>query len=480
MKSLRSLIRQSALLLMAGLLLVFSVLVYVGSQAVLHRFVDGRLLALAETMAKIVEQNPNIIEKSGENFTLAAEMSRGGHEQHDLQEAAHSLLVFSPDGRVLWKGAEGVAQHSTPDETVFERVRRGNTVFETVESAEGTPVRHLFLPIRMQGQVRYILHAEASMLVYRETLNGLVLLLTLGSGAILLIAWAGSGWLAKKVLTSIDVLSTGAETMSEADLGKRFTLDSPYEEFRRLTMAFNSVMDRFQRSGEIQRSFCDIAAHEMKTPLTILQGNLEVALLKARTSEEYREALINNLEQVGRLIALTRSLLTLAKFTSGKPPVQLVPLALEPLIQDLLDELTLLADDRRITLSFESQSVPPVLGDAQWLKQALINLLDNALHYTPSGGAVTVRLQSAGEGVSVAVEDTGHGIEPEHLPHLFERFYRTDWARAKDAGGTGLGLPIVKEIAEAHGGTVSVTSQVDKGSVFTLRLPALIHQTIPA
>jgi signal transduction histidine kinase len=328
--------------------------------------------------------------------------------------------------------------------------------------------------------MRYVLQAETSLLLYQETRKGLVVLLTLGSGIILLVAWVGSGWLAKQVLTPIEGLSTGAETMSEADLGKRFTLDSPYQEFCRLTQAFNSVMDRFQRSGEIQRRFCDIAAHEMKTPLTILQGNLDVALMKARTSEEYREALINNLEQVGRLIALTRSLLTLANFTSGKPPVHLVPLALEPLIQDMLDELTLLADDRQIKLSFESQSVPPVLGDAQWLKQALINLLDNALHYTPSGGAVTVRLQAVGEGVAVAVEDTGHGIEPEHLPHLFERFYRTDWARAKDAGGTGLGLPIVKEIAEAHGGSISVTSQVDKGSVFTLRLPAPTRQTIPA
>ena len=132
--------------------------------------------------------------------------------------------------------------------------------------------------------------------------------------------------------------------------------------------------------AKLSRRSCDIAAHEMKTPLTILQGNLDVALMKARTSEEYREALLNNLEQVGRLIALTRSLLTLANFTSGKPPVHLVPLALEPLVQDLVYELTLLADDRRITLSFESQPVPPVLGDAQWLKQALINLLDNALH----------------------------------------------------------------------------------------------------
>jgi heavy metal sensor kinase len=318
------------------------------------------------------------------------------------------------------------------------------------------------------------------MLLYRETLKGFVILLTLGSGAILLIAWVGSGWLAKKVLTPIDVLSTGAETMSEADLGKRLTLDSPYQEFHRLTQAFNSVMDRFQRSAESQQSFCDIAAHEMKTPLTVLQGNLEVALLKARTAEEYREALINNLEQVGRLIALTRSLLTLAKFTSGKPPVHLVPLALEPMIQDMVDELTLLADDRQITLSFESQTIPAVLGDAQWLKLALINLLGNALHYTPSGGAVTVRLQAVGDEVAVSVEDTGHGIEPEHLPHLFERFYRTDWARAKDSGGTGLGLSIVKEIAEAHGGSISVTSQVNKGSIFTLRVPAPTRQTVPA
>jgi len=109
---------------------------------------------------------------------------------------------------------------------------------------------------------------------------------------------------------------------------------------------------------------------------------------------------------------------------------------------------------------------------------AVINLLDNALHYTTSGGAVTVRLQAVGEEVTVIVEDTVHGIEPEHLPHLFERFYLTDWARAKDSGGTGLGLAIIKEIMEAHGGTVSVTSQVDKGSVFTLRFPALSHQIV--
>jgi signal transduction histidine kinase len=478
MKSLSRLIRQSALILMAALLLVFSGVTYIGGDVLLGRFVDGRLLGLAETLAKIVEQYPAIIESTGEGGLRTAEIGRNNKEPYQLQDVIHSLRVFLPDGRLIWKAPNAAAQQSI-SEPLLEKVRGGTPVFETSETIDGTPVRHVLISIPRQGPMRYVLQAEASLILYQETRTGLVILLALGSGIILLVTWVSSGWLAKQVLTPIEVLSTGAETMSEADLGKRLTLDSPYQEFRRLTQAFNSVMDRFQRSGEIQRRFCDIAAHEMKTPLTILQGNLDVALMKARTSEEYREALLNNLEQVGRLIALTRSLLTLANFTSGKPPVHLEPLALEPLVQDLVDELTLLADDRRITLSFESQSVPPVLGDAQWLKQALINLLDNALRYTPSGGAVTVRLHMVGEVVAVAVEDTGHGIEQEHLPHLFERFYRTDWARAKDAGGTGLGLPIVKEIAEAHSGTISVTSQVYKGSVFTLRLPALSRQAIP-
>jgi heavy metal sensor kinase len=479
MKSLHALIRQSSLILIAGLLLVFSILVYAGGDTLMRRFVDARLLGMAETLARIVEQYPNLIRNPVEDRAVSAELSRREKEQLQLSGVTHSLRVFSPEGKLLWEGADALPPQPINGQ-VFEQARLGHVVLETVESVDGTPVRRLFLPIHQEATVRYVLQAEASLQLYRETLQGLVILLGVGSATVLLVAWLGSGWLAKKVLAPIDVLSTGAETMSESDLGKRLMLGSPYQEFRRLTQAFNSVMDRFQRSAEGQRRFVDHAAHEMQTPLTVLQGNLEVALLKARTQEEYREALINNLEQVGRLISLTRSLLTLAKFTGDKPPVQLGPLALEPLIRDVLSELTILFDERRITLAFETQSVPLVYGDAQWIKQALINLLDNALRYTPSAGVVSVRLQATGKWVAVVVEDTGHGIEPEHLPHLFERFYRTDWARAKDSGGTGLGLPIVKEIVEAHGGTIDVTSHVNKGSIFTLRLPIATQQTVLA
>lgn len=478
MKSLRSLISWSAFVLMAGLL-VFSALVYAASEILLHRFVDGRLLVLAETLAEFVDRHPEFFEHSGKDAAPTNELTHSAAEQHVLPDVTHALRVFSTDGSLLWRSAHATVQGPLPPR-VLEQVRLKTILFETLVAPDGTPARHLFLSLTGMGHVRYILQAETSLRHYQETLNGLVFLLALGSGATLILAWVGSLWLAKKVMAPIDALCTGAETMSEADLGKRLAMDSPYREFRRLTQAVNSVLDRFQRSSEVQRNFCEIAAHEMKTPLTILQGNLEVALMKARTVEEYHEVLLNNLQQVDRLIALTRPLLTLAKFTSSKPPVNLVPLAVEPLIQELVDELILLADDRQITLRFESQPVPFVLGDAQWLKQALINLLDNALRYTPSGGSVIVRLQAVGQEVAVAVEDTGHGIEPENIPHLFERFYRTDWARAKDSAGTGLGLPIVKEIMDAHGGSISVVSQVDKGSIFTLRLPVLAQQKVLA
>ena len=211
----------------------------------------------------------------------------------------------------------------------------------------------------------------------------------------------------------------------------------------------------------------------MKTPLTVMQGNLEVALQRARSADDYRDVLVSNLEQVQRLIVLTRSLLTLARFAGERPPVELSVLPLQPLLKELIDDLTPVAEDRRLTLVLEEEPVQPVLGDAERLKQVFINLLDNALRYTDPGGCVAVRLSSAQQQVRVAVRDTGQGIAREHLPHLFEPFYRTDPARARDSGGHGLGLPIVKEIMDAHHGAITVESEVGKGSVFMLTFPAI-------
>jgi heavy metal sensor kinase len=472
MKSFRGLVRQSTLVLIAGLILMFSLLVYWGFDTLLHQYVDGRLFALAETLGRLIQQQPDLVLLLDEEL-LSREQGvvRNEEESRQLREAAHSIRLLSSDGRVVWKGSE-VVPRPPMDPAALEHVRRGKTVYDTVRAMDGSSIRRVSFPIVSHGDLRYILQAEASLLFSQKALTGLTLLLMVVSVGILAMAWISSGWLARKVLGPVGALSATAATISEPDARNPFVLDAPYEEFQQLTHAFNAMMDRLQKSRESQGYFVDYAAHEMQTPLTVLQANLEVTLNKARTIEEYRDALINNLEQVERLVTLTRELLTLTRLAGDRTPVRRVPLQLQSLLQELIDELRVLAEDHQIALSLQTEPTPLVLGDTQWLKQAVINLLDNAIRYTPPGGQVTVRLREMDEGVAISVEDTGPGIESQHLPHLFERFYRADFARTRDCGGTGLGLPIVKGIADAHGAAITLETEVGKGSVFTLILPA--------
>ena len=477
MKSFRGLVRQSALVLIAGLILIFTLLVYWGFDTLIHQYVDGRLFALAETLGRLIQQRPDLVLLLDEDL-LSREGGavRNEEESRQLREAAHSVRLLSSDGRVVWKGSE-VVPRPPMEPAALEHVRRGETVYDTVRAVDGSSIRRVSFPIVSHGDLRYILQAEASLLFSQKVLAGLTLLLIVVSVGILAMAWISSGWLARKVLSPVGALSATAATISEPDARNRFALDAPYEEFQQLTHAFNAMMDRLQKSRESQGYFVDYAAHELQTPLTVLQANLEVTLNKARTIEEYRDALINNLEQVERLVTLTRELLTLTRLAGDRTPVRRAPLELQSLLQDLIDELRVLAEDHQIALSLRTEPTPRVLGDAQWLKQAVINLLDNAIRYTPPGGEVTVRLRATDEGVAISVEDTGPGIESQHVPHLFERFYRADFARSRDCGGTGLGLPIVKGIADAHGGTITLETEVGKGSVFTLLLPADKHSS---
>lgn len=470
MKSFRSHIRHSALALVIGLLTVFTILVYWGFERALNQYVDSRIVDLARTLGKLIDDQPNLLQTSQQeisNFDLG---NTSKERQRTLREASHFILVLSPDGTLIWKGS-AVIDRPLITEELLAKVQEGQVVYDTVHSLNEPPVRRVSIPVPEQKGPHYILQAETSLRFSQEALSSLLLLLAVFSGITIALAWLGSNWIGRKALSSVKILSSTAENISGPPFRTQLILNPPYQEFMPLTKAFNGMLERLQKNFEEQRHFVDYAAHEMRTPLTVLQGNIEVTLQKARTVEEYRDALLTNLEQVERLVMLTRSLLILAKFSGDHSAIQLVPLELEPMLQNLISELIVLAEDQQIVLTLESQPVPPVLGDVDRLKQLLINLLDNAIRYTPPGGTVVVRLDMKDQNVAIAVEDSGHGIEPKHLPHLFDRFYRTDSSRERNSGGTGLGLLIVKEIAAAHHGTVTVNSEMGKGSVFTLRLP---------
>jgi len=465
MVAFRTHIRRSALAVMLVLLTAFAVLIHAGLSNLLYRHIDGELFALAQ------QESTRIEIKTGTLTTLEDD------EQQELREAARFTVVLAPTGAAIWKGAAVVVRPAL-EASLLADVQRGRIVYDTVATLNHDSIRRISLPITRDGTVQYILQTESSLRLVQDTLRLLRLLLAGLAAAMVGAAWFGSRWLARQALTPVDVLTATAEQISVPSLKTRVALDAPYEEFARLAQVFNAMLDRLHKVFEGQRQFIADAAHEMQTPLTVIKGTIEVALHKSRSADDYRDALVTNLGQVERLSTLTRSLLTLAQFAGDRPPVKLVPLALEPLVQNLVQELTVLAEDRKVQLTLETHPVPLVLGDDGRLTQLLINLLDNALAHTPPEGTVTLRLRPENGQMVVEVEDTGPGIAPEHLPHLFERFYRGDPAHDRESGGAGLGLAIVKEIAEAHGGTMHATSTLGKGSIFTLTLPPYNPPTV--
>lgn len=459
MVAFRTHIRRSAVALVLILLTAFSILIYTGLATLLAQHVDRELLTLAEQEAARVE------------LTTGALSSLEDDEKDELREAARAAVVLSPSGTVLWKGAAS-ATRPPLSPAQLAGLQRGLPLYDTIKPPHDGSIRRISFPVNHAGSVRYLLQLETPLRLVDDTLRLLLLLLAALAGAMLVAGWIGSRWLAREALAPVDALTATAEHISVPSLRTRMTLAAPYEEFDRLARVFNAMLDRLHHVFEGQRQFIADAAHEIQTPLTVMKGTIEVALQKSRTADDYRDALVTNLGQVERLGTLTRSLLTLAQFSGDRPPVTLTPLALEPLVRDLIKELSPLAEDRRIQLIPDLQPVPFVQGDAGRLTQLLVNLLDNAIAYTPPEGRITIRLKPLPAHVVLHVEDTGTGIAPEHLPHLFERFYRADPARTRESGGTGLGLAIVKEIAEAHGGTVAVESTPGQGTRFTVTLPA--------
>lgn len=465
-------IRRVALTVIVMLLCLFSILLYLGLSTILHRHIDEELVTLAQQESQRVEL------ATGHVHVAAHLKGESDHEdeleefddEEELQKAIRYSAILDQAGHILWSG-QSTENRLPMDSQLINQVISGETLFETLHDPGRPPIRRISIPLVIEEHGRFILQTEKSLQPIEDTLQWLAWLLFGASAILLLFAWWGSGRLAREALAPVKALSQTAETISGQTLSTRLTLKAPYEEFQRLAQTFNGMLDRLEQVFEGQRRFVADAAHELKTPLTAMKGNFEVSLQRTRSAEEYREAIISNLEEVDRLTAMTQSLLTLAQFAGDRPPLVLQSLDLPPLVEEVVDELAVLAQDGGIHLKAECQPVTPLMADASQLKQALINLLDNALRHTPSGGTITVRVAPYEMSIKLSVEDTGPGVDPQHLPHLFERFYRVDQARDRQSGGTGLGLAIVKEIVEAHGGHIQADSQIGKGTIFTITLP---------
>ena len=296
------------------------------------------------------------------------------------------------------------------------------------------------------------------------------ILLTAGPAALLLSAALAYG-LARKALAPVDRIRRSADAITADRLDQRLTVANPDDELGRLAQTINAMIGRLERSFTEIRRFTADASHELRTPLTVLRTEVEVALGKSLTIAEHEQRLGSILEELVRMSRLTDQLLTLSRRDAGVEHFDIAPLDLHSLVAGVVEAMRPLAEVKGVSLQIDGVGSNQMSGDEGRLRQIFINLLDNALKYTSAGGTVTVRLGQRDDFNVVVVEDTGIGIPAEHLPRVFDRFYRVDKARSRSEGGTGLGLSIVQSIVKTHGGAIEISSTFGVGTVCTVMLP---------
>ena len=287
--------------------------------------------------------------------------------------------------------------------------------------------------------------------------------------------WALAGFggylVARRNLAPLGWMAEQAYRISGSNLETRLEIGRAAEELEVLARSFNELLARLDQTFAGMRRFVADASHELRTPIAIIRGEADVALSRERSAAAYRETLAVILDESRRLSRLVDDLLNLARADAGNLRLETREFYFGDLLRDCCRSLQALAAARGIAVECRAPEDAPYRGDEELLHRLATNLLDNAIRHTPLGGRVEASLEAAGSDYLIRVTDTGTGIAPEALPHLFERFYRGDAARSRQDGGFGLGLAIVKWVAESHGGSVGVSSQPGAGSIFTVTLP---------
>jgi heavy metal sensor kinase len=437
------------LLAFALLLIVFGTLAYVLLQRNLTRNLDDSLKA-------------RVLELKG---TIKIEGDRVIFDRK-LDEI---VLIYSADGR-LWQRL-GPANLDIPDiQATVRQALFGTSSFVSAETEGGPDVRMYAVPLNVDSETR------AALVVGRVTNDILSVLaafrMVLLNSSILAILLAGvGGWfLAGRTLKPVERMADVAKGIGESDLSRRIDVVSD-DELGRLATTLNSMIARLEEAFVKQRQFLADASHELRTPLAVLQAESSLALEKTRDPEDYRRSLELVSQEVDYMSEIVGKLLVLARSDAGCEPINVQDVDVGALLAELGQDLEALAQEKGLRLDLGPLEAVSVRGDRVKLRQLFMNILDNAIRYTPAGGAITGSVGRRDDLAVVAIGDTGVGIPEEHLPFIFDRFYRVDQVRTDGEGGTGLGLAIATAIAKMHGGTIEVESGLGEGTTFRIRLP---------
>ena len=448
---------------------------------VLFLFSAGTYVAvyrlLVENFDEILASQANLIVQ-----TIAIENSQLTFNNDTLRigriNDEHLIRIYSADGTLIF--------NDNPKENTPELAKQvpdalqGERHSTQIDGHDGL-LRVQTFPITKDRKVTGVLQVGLSFEDVGDTMRALLKVMLVLAPGMLLLASGGGFFLANRALMPIDRITRAAQQISAENFSRRLDLRGPDDEVGRLARTFDAMIMRLQAAFEQQRRFTADASHELRSPLTAIIGQIDVATERPRDAESYRATLLSVREQAQRLARISNDMLFLAQSEAQSRPAHNELIDLGELLPAIVAQAEPLAEARHQTLALELGEQLVVRGNEDDLIRLFLNLIDNAIRYTPPGGTIVVEAARAGEpaafgqqqrpGVCVQVRDSGPGIAPEHLPHLFERFFRVDRGRSRAQGGSGLGLAIAQTIAQAHGGQLSVESAPGKGSTFTAILP---------
>ena len=326
--------------------------------------------------------------------------------------------------------------------------------------------------VRSVSESSYRVAAAVEETSVRDTLRTLAAILAMGIPFAACLAIAGGYFLAGRVLSPVGAMAQKAREITAESLAKRLPVDNAEDEFGRLATVFNDTLSRLQDAFERLRRFTADASHELRTPLTAMRSVGEVALQNKLDAVAYRDVIGSMLEEVDRLTRLVESLLILTRADSGKVQLASEALDLGGLAGHVIDQLRVLADEKQQELALRAPIQVHAMADSTLIHHALMNLIHNAIKYTPNGGTISVEVNATDGRAVIEVRDTGPGIPAAHRGRVFDRFYRVDTSRSRESGGVGLGLAIARWAVEANGGQIELASDVTDGSLFRVVLAA--------
>jgi heavy metal sensor kinase len=404
----------------------------------------------------------------GLNTALGAEAEIRDRVQ--LQQELAEFVREIPDG--------GLVQLRDPDGAVLLPVATQQVLDPPdgraapyTQTMAGRELRVAAARLECAGSV-YVAQVAISLDEIRGVMRDLRRLLLLLVPAVLFVSCLGGYWLSSRALRPVDEITIVARAIGVRNLSKRIAVPQTGDELERMAQTWNDVLERLDVAVKRIRQFTSDASHELRTPLALIRATAELALRRDREPAEYRTSLRQIEEEAGHMTALTESLLTLARADSDELGMSLQSTDLNELVHSVVQQNSAIAAGKGVALRAVAPDQPArASADASGLRRVLLILVDNALKHTPAGGSVTVSVVANGSGATLTVQDTGEGIAADALPHIFERFYRADPARAGGAG-FGLGLSIAQAIARAHGSAIAASSSPGEGARFTLSLHA--------